>query len=82
MALSVKKFLTIKNITGLRHPPYSPDWAPCDFFFRSYSFLAEREPILPQMNRFEAKTENLLKELPKTSFQNYYQQWQHRILNE
>jgi len=34
-ALSVKMFLTKHKITVLEHPPYSPDLAPCDFFFIS-----------------------------------------------
>jgi len=34
-ALSVKTFLTKHKITVLEHPPYSPDLAPCDFFFIS-----------------------------------------------
>ena len=33
--LSVKTFLTKHKITVLEHPPYSPDLAPCDFFFIS-----------------------------------------------
>jgi len=32
-ALSVKMFLMKPKITVLEHPPYSPDLAPCDFFF-------------------------------------------------
>ncbi|GFV47205.1 hypothetical protein TNCV_1836171 [Trichonephila clavipes] len=32
-ALSVKKFLTSKNIIVMKHPLYSPDLAPCDFVF-------------------------------------------------
>ena len=32
-ALSAKQFLISKEITTLHHPPYSPDLAPCDFFF-------------------------------------------------
>ena len=32
-ALSVKQFLVLKEITTLHHPPYSPDFAPYDFFF-------------------------------------------------
>ena len=32
-ALSVKQFLVSKEITTLHHPAYSPDLAPCDFFF-------------------------------------------------
>ena len=31
-ALSVKQFLANKNITVLKHPPYSPDLTPCDFY--------------------------------------------------
>ncbi|GFT83606.1 hypothetical protein TNCV_4866561 [Trichonephila clavipes] len=30
MELSVKQFLTSKNITGMRHAPYLPDLAPCE----------------------------------------------------
>jgi histone-lysine N-methyltransferase SETMAR len=32
-ALSIKQCLTNKNITVLGHPPYSPDLAPCKFYF-------------------------------------------------
>ena len=32
-ALSGKMFSTKHKITVLQHPPYSPDLAPCDFFF-------------------------------------------------
>ena len=31
-ALSIREFLTKKNIPVLPHSPYSPDLAPCDFF--------------------------------------------------
>jgi hypothetical protein len=30
-ALSVKQFLATKNVSVLEHPPFSPDFAPCDF---------------------------------------------------
>jgi len=32
-ALSAKTFLTKQKITVLEHPLYSPDLAPCDFFY-------------------------------------------------
>ena len=32
-ALSVKTFLTKHKVTVLKHPPYSPGLAPCNFFF-------------------------------------------------
>ena len=34
-ALSIREFLTQKNIAVLEQPPYSPDLAPCDFFLFS-----------------------------------------------
>ena len=33
--LEIRKFLAKNNIAVLEHPPYSPDLAPCDFFFVS-----------------------------------------------
>jgi histone-lysine N-methyltransferase SETMAR len=36
-ALSVKMFLAKHKIPMLEHPPYSPDLAPCDFFFNFQS---------------------------------------------
>ncbi len=32
-AVLTKEFLATKNIRTIRHPPYSPDLAPADFFF-------------------------------------------------
>ena len=32
-ALSIRQFLTEWNVTMLDQPPYSPDLAPCDFFY-------------------------------------------------
>jgi transposase len=33
--LSVREFLAKHSIPVVPHPPYSPDLAPCDFFFFS-----------------------------------------------
>ncbi|GFV79063.1 hypothetical protein TNCV_2612491 [Trichonephila clavipes] len=81
MALSIKKFLTSKNITVMKHFPYSPDLVPCDFFlFFLQLNLAEKELIFTLVEEVQAKTKNQRKDLLKPlSFQNHYQQWQHRI---
>ncbi|GFX18953.1 uncharacterized protein TNCV_322581 [Trichonephila clavipes] len=73
------RFLTSNNITAMGLPPYSPDLAPCDFFLfpTVKSFL--KGTHFTSIEEVQAKTENLLKGLPKSSFQNYYQQWQHRM---
>ena len=32
-ALNIRQFLTERNVTTLDQPPYSPDLAPCNFFY-------------------------------------------------
>jgi len=32
-ALSIREFLASKNLPVVPYPPYSPDLAPCDFFY-------------------------------------------------
>ncbi|GFV80311.1 hypothetical protein TNCV_4957141 [Trichonephila clavipes] len=55
-ALSVKQFLTSKNITEMVHPPYSPDLAPRDFSFCLLQLnLIEKQPILTELKRFKQK---------------------------
>ena len=78
-ALSVKQFLTSKNIAVMGHPPYSPDLAPCDFFLFLKVKSCLKGTHFTSVEEVQAKTENLLKDLPKTSFHNCYQQWQHRM---
>ena len=45
-ALSIRQFLGEKNIAVLEQPPYSPDLAPCDFFFSPSSRGSSRGPVL------------------------------------
>ncbi|GFS73195.1 putative mariner transposase [Trichonephila clavipes] len=45
-ALSVKRYLADKRTPVIEHAPYSPDLAPCDFFFLSEDKICfERDPI-------------------------------------
>ena len=68
-----------KNSTPLvRHPPYSPDMAPCDFW------LFPKLKTTLKGKRFESREEIMRKttaelySIPLKSFQRCYQQWQHR----
>ncbi|GFU67582.1 hypothetical protein TNCV_1643311 [Trichonephila clavipes] len=81
-ALSAKQFLTSKYITMMKHPPYSPDLAPWDFFLISYRKNCLKCSPFYLSEEVQAKTENLLKGFPKTSFQNRYQRWQHRMQSD
>ncbi|GFX09470.1 hypothetical protein TNCV_4698561 [Trichonephila clavipes] len=53
-SLSVKQFLTRKNITVLGHLPYSPDLAPCNFFI-SYSQICSKETHFTSVEEIQFK---------------------------
>ena len=48
-SFAVREFLAQHNITILPHPPYSPDLAPCDFFYSPSSKPTSKVIILGQM---------------------------------
>ncbi|GFV50172.1 mariner Mos1 transposase [Trichonephila clavipes] len=78
MTLSVKQFLTNKNITVMGHFPYSSDLTPYPFFsFPTVKFYCKGSHFT-SVEKVQTKTENL-KRIPKPSFQNCYQQRQHRM---
>ena len=62
----------------LRQPPFSPDIAPCNFWL----FPKLKQPLKGQ--RFDDKTtvENnatsVLKAIPKSEFQDYFEKWKNR----
>jgi len=56
-ALSVKMFLKKHKITMLQHPPYSPDLAPCDFFFISKDQICVKRNKVQVRRCSEGKSE-------------------------
>ena len=48
-SFAVRKFLAQHNITTLPHLPYSPDLAPCNFFYSPSSKPNSKDIILGQM---------------------------------
>jgi hypothetical protein len=78
-ALSVKQFLANKNITGLKHPPYSPDLAPCDFYlFPKFKSVFEGTHFMSVEN-VKAKTVEILNSLTEHDLLNCFEHWQHRM---
>ncbi|PNF44125.1 hypothetical protein B7P43_G03186, partial [Cryptotermes secundus] len=79
-ALSVRQFLTKNGMTPVPHPPYSPDHAPCDFFF-----------LFPRMKRdmkgkrfadvaeVKEKTTEALSSISKDEFRQCFEKWNKRL---
>jgi len=75
MALSVREFLATKQITVLKHPAYSPDLAPNDFFL----FLKIKEILkgryFDDIDDIRSNTTAALKAIPQNQFQNCFEGW-------
>jgi len=78
-ALSVKQFLSNKNITVFEHPPYSPDLAPCNFclFPKIKSVLKGAHFV--SVENVKAKTAEILNNLTENDLQNCFEHWQHHM---
>jgi len=79
-ALSVKTFLTKHKITVLEHPLYSPDPAPCDFFFlfRKIKSVLKGTSFEP-VDAVKAKAMELVNKLSEDDLQHCFQQWKIRM---
>lgn len=77
-ALTVREFLTEKNIAILPHPPYSPDLAPCDFFvFPKIKDLLKghHHGTIDQIQKAATRTLDMFTD---ADFQHCFQEWQNR----
>ncbi|GFX97844.1 putative mariner transposase [Trichonephila clavipes] len=74
-ALSVKRYLADKRTPVLEHAPYSPDLAPCDFFFFPKIKSALKGTRFESMEAVKQKTAELLKALTKEDFQHCFDLW-------
>ena len=50
--LLVRQFLASTKTTVIPHPPYSPDLAPCDFFYSRRWYWNSRGDVLTALKRF------------------------------
>jgi histone-lysine N-methyltransferase SETMAR len=60
-ALAVQQFLASKNITVVPHPPYSPDLAPCDFFFFPKTKIKLKGQRFDTVEEIQAESQKVLK---------------------
>jgi len=77
-ALVTREFLAHKGIITLPHPPYSPDLAPCDFFFFPKMKLQLMGRRFDRVEEIQRESQNVLGTLREQDFQHAFQQWQRR----
>jgi transposase len=78
-AFSVKQFLANKSITVLKHPPYSPDLAPCDFFLFPKIKSVLKGTHCVSVENVKAKTAEILNSLTEHDLRNCFEHWQHSM---
>jgi transposase len=78
-ALSVKQFLANHDITVLENPPYSPDLAPCNFYFFPKIKSVLKGTHFLSAEDVKAKTMEILNSLSESDLQNCFERWQHRM---
>jgi len=77
-AFSVTQFLTLKNITVLPQPPYSPDMSPCDFFLFPRIKQVVKGTHFDSVKDIQTSVTKVLQELPVNDFQKSYENWKKR----
>jgi len=77
--LSVKTFLMKHKITVLEHPLYSPDLAPCDFFYFKKITSALKGTRFESIEAVKAKAAELMNKLSEDDLQHCFQQWKIRM---
>jgi len=70
--------ISVKNITVCRHPPYSLDLAPCDFWLFPKVKMTMKGKRFESIQDIKAATTAQLKTLTKEDFQNCFRKWQER----
>jgi hypothetical protein len=59
-------------------PPYSPDFAPCDFFLFQKVKMALKGHHLESADDIQRSVMQVLNDIPQNVFQQCCKQWQHR----
>jgi hypothetical protein len=70
---------TNKNFTVPEHPLYSPDLAPCDFYFFPKIKSVLKGTHFVSVQNVKAKTVEILNKLTEHDLQNCFEHWQHRM---
>ncbi len=76
----VMRFIGQRLIRTLTHPPYSPDLAPCDFWFFPRLKKLLRGIRFPDLNTLEFEADRLMGDIPSQDFRTaILEKWPHRM---
>ena len=78
-ALSICQFLAQRNITILKHPPYSFDLASCDFFLFPKIKCVMKGTHFSDIDYIKMAATTELKKIPENAFQECFESWKRRI---
>ena len=73
--VSVQQFLTKNNMTPVRHPPYSPDLAPSNYFHFLRWKKFSKGKFLLMRKRWHSKWQKHLKGIKIDKLKNCFKQW-------
>ena len=77
-ALSIREFLAKKNIPVPPHPPYSPDLAPCNFYYFPTVKLKLKGHHFGMMENIKKIVTDELITFTENDFEYCYDQWKKR----
>ena len=78
-ALSICQFLAERNIATLEHSSYSPDLAPCDFFFFPKIKCVLKGTHFSDIDSIKKAAMTELKKISENAFQECFESWKKRM---
>jgi hypothetical protein len=76
-AFSVGEFLAKNNTILVPHPPYSPDFAPCDFFLSPKLKMALKGTRFNDFTIIQTKPRDALAQFQTADFRKYLERWRY-----
>ena len=77
VAKSVKSYLEQQELTVIRHPPYSPDLAPCDFWL--FDLIKRNLSDATDVKDLNRQITAILQNIPKEEYLKTFNKWLERM---
>jgi len=75
-AVTTNEFLAKHNLLSLPHPPYSPDLAPCNFFFFLQLIKTMKGHRFDDIEEIQTNMTRQMRAITKIDYQSCFCQWQ------